>query len=160
MQAIVTIMTVLLSIVLTKIMHQHLTTTDTGLCICGRLSQQLAANILLCHRLTFHKLVELLQVLMGIERDTHALATVTTGTSRFLIVALQRLRNIVVNHKTYIRLIDTHTKGDGSHYDIDTLHQEVILCLRPEPRFQSCMIGSCLDIVGFQDLCQFFHLLS
>ena len=89
MQTVVTIVAVILRVFLAKIVHQHLTTTDAGLCIRRRLSQQLTANILLSYRLTLHKLVELLQVLMGIERDTHTLTAITTGTTSLLIVAFQ-----------------------------------------------------------------------
>ena len=56
-----------------------------------------------------------------------SLATIAAGTPRLLIVALQGLGDIVVNHITHIGLVDTHTKGDRGDNHIDPLHQEVIL---------------------------------
>ena len=130
MQTVVTVMTVVLGIFLAEIVHQHLTATDAGLSIRCRFCQQLSADILFCHRFTLHKLIELLQIFVGIERDTHTLATITTSTTGLLIIAFQRLGDIIVNHETDIGFVDSHSESNGCHNDIDTLHQEVVLRLR------------------------------
>ena len=160
MQTVIAIVAVLLRIFLAKIVHQHLSATHAGLSIRCRLRQQLSTDVLFRHRFAFHKFIEFLQVLMGIECDTHTLAAVTTRTSRLLIVAFQRLGDIVMDDEAYIRFVDTHAKSDSCHDDIYTFHQEVVLRLRPESRLQSCMIGSSLNFVSPQYLCQFLHLLS
>ena len=65
-----------------------------------------------------------------------------------------------MDHEAHIGLIDTHTKGDGSHNHIDVLHQEIILRLGSGTRVKSCMIGCCLDIIGLKHGSQFLNLLS
>ena len=148
MQTVVAIMAVFLSILFTEIVQQHLPATDARLGIGSGLSQQLTTDILLGNGFALHELIEFLQVLLGVERDTHALTAVTTGTTRLLIVAFQRLGDIIMDNKTHIGLVDTHAKGDGGHNDVNLLHQEVVLGLRTEHRLQTGMIRSGLDVVG------------
>ena len=110
-------------------MEQQFTATDRALGISLCLLQQLSADILFCHRLAFHKLLKFLQVLRRIEYNTLSFATITASTTCLLIISLQTLRNIVMYYEAYIRFVDTHTKGDGSNNNINTLHQEVVLGL-------------------------------
>ena len=63
-----------------------------------------------------------------------------------------------MDDEAHIGLVNTHAEGNGSHDDIDILHQEIILCLRTGSRIQTGMIGRSLDIVGLQHGSQFFHL--
>ena len=159
MQTVVTVAAIVLGIHLSKVMEQHLTTTDARLCIGGSLHKQLASDILFCHRLTLHKLIEFLQILIRIESDTQSLATIATCTTSLLIIAFQRLGDIIMDHETDIGFVNTHTKGNSRYDHIDVLHQEIILRLRSGGGIQSCMIGSGFDFIGFQDSRQFFHLL-
>ena len=129
MQTVVAIMAVFLSILFTEIVQQHLPATYTRLGIGCSLSQQLTTDILLGNGFALHELIEFLQVLLGIERDTHALTAVTTGTASLLIVAFQRLGDIIMDDETHIGFVDTHTEGDGGHNDVNLLHQEVVLGL-------------------------------
>ena len=62
--------------------------------------------------------------------------------------------------EAHIRLVDSHAEGDGGHDDVDILHEEVVLCLRTQLRFQSGMVGCCLDIVGLEDFSQLLHLFA
>ena len=65
-----------------------------------------------------------------------------------------------MNHEAHIRLVDTHTEGDGSHNHVDALHEEIILCGRARSTIQSGMIRSRLDLIGAEHCRQFLHLLS
>ena len=129
MQTVVTVMAVVGCILLTEIVEQHLTATYRRLRIGSRLGKQLSANVLFGNGLALHKLIQFLQVFLSIEGDTHTFTAVTSCTPSLLIVAFQRLGDIIVNNKAHIGFVNTHTEGDGSHDDIDFLHQEVILCL-------------------------------
>lgn len=51
-----------------------------------------------------------------------AFTAITTRTPSFLIIAFDTFRNIVMNYKSNIGLIDTHSKGYGSDHDIDIFH--------------------------------------
>ena len=44
--------------------------------------------------------------------------SVPTRAARFLVVALQRARHIVVDDETDVRFIDTHPEGSGRHDDV------------------------------------------
>ena len=65
-----------------------------------------------------------------------------------------------MDDETHVGLVDTHAKGDGSHDDVNLLHQEVILRLRAERAVETGMIGRRLDVIGFQHLSQFLNLLA
>ena len=64
-----------------------------------------------------------------------------------------------MDHKAHIGFVNTHTESNGSHNNVDILHQEIILCLSTCSRIQSSMIGCSSDIVGLQDSSKLFHLL-
>ena len=64
MQTVIAISAVILWIGLTEIMQQHLSSADGGLGVSSRLHQELSPNILFSHRLTFHELVQFLQILV------------------------------------------------------------------------------------------------
>ena len=64
MQTVVTVATVVFRIVLSEIVQQHLTTADRGLRIGCCLHQQLSSDVLFCHWLSFHELIEFLQILI------------------------------------------------------------------------------------------------
>ena len=160
MQTVVAIATVILVVGFTKIVEEHLSTTYARLGIGSRLYEQLTTYILLCHRLSLHELLQFVEVLAGIECQTDSLTAITTGTTCLLIVSLQRLGDIIMDHKAHIGFIDTHTEGDGSHYHVDILHKEGILCLGPRGRVKTCVISRGLDIIGSKDSSQLFYLLS
>ena len=134
MQTVVTVMAIFLRIFLTEIMEKHLATANRRLCISSSFLQQLPAYILLCHRLVFHKLLQFPQVFSGIKGNTYTFTTISAGTTSFLIISFQTLWNIVMDYKTDIWFVNTHTKGYGGHDYIDFLHQEIILSLRTSSR--------------------------
>ena len=115
---------------------------------------------MLGYRFAFHELIQFLQILLSIEGNAETFSTITSGTTCFLIIAFKRLRNVIMDDKTHIGLVNTHTEGNGSHDNLDTLHQKIVLSLRAEGRLQSCMISSCPNIVGPEDLCEFLHFLT
>ena len=65
-----------------------------------------------------------------------------------------------MNDEAHIRFVDSHTKGDGGYDNINFLHQKVVLRLRAQCGFQSCMVRCGLDVVSLQNLSQFLHLLT
>ena len=153
-------MAVLLMIFFTEVMKQHFPAADRRFCIGSRFLQQLSADILFSNRLVLHKLLQFSEVFTGIEGDTYTLASITSGSTRFLIITFQALGYIIMNNKTDIRFIDTHSEGDSSNNDINTLHQKIILGLRTGSRIKTGMIRSRLDFIGFQHLCQFLYFLA
>ena len=52
---------------------------------------------------------------------------ISSCTTCFLIITLNTFRNVVVNNKTNIRFIDSHTKGNGRYYDVAIIFQKLIL---------------------------------
>ena len=129
MQTVVTVVAVVLRIFFTEIMQQHLPSADGRLGVCGRLSQQLSADVLFGYRLALHELIQFLQVFLRIKRNTQTFAAISSGASRFLVIAFQGFGNVVVDDEAYIGFVDAHTKSNGGHNDVNLLHQEIILCL-------------------------------
>ena len=160
MQAVVAVVAVVLVVDFTEIVEQHLPSANAGLGIGCRLLQQLTAYILFSNRLAFHKLVEFTQVLIGIKSQTDALPAVTTGTSRLLVIAFQRLGDVVVYDEAHIGFVDSHAKGYRSHDDIYLLHQEIILSLGTGSRVESCMVCQSFNLISTQYFSQFLYFLS
>ena len=67
MQAVIAIVTIILVIGLSEIVKQHLPTAHAGLSVGGRLLQQLPSYVLLCNGLALHELIQLTEILIGIE---------------------------------------------------------------------------------------------
>ena len=158
--AIVTVATVVLIKRLSEVMQQHLATAYRRLCICRSLDKQLLAYLLLGHRLALHEFLHFLEILVRIVRKTIAFATIPARTARFLIISFERLRHVIVDHKTHIGLVYTHAERYRSDYDIDSLKQKRILIFRPRDPVKSGMIWQSLDIVYKKEFGQFLDLLA
>ena len=85
----------------------------------GTIVQQLLADFLLVDRLALQKLVQFLQVTVRIECYAPTLASIAACTACFLIVSFQAFRYVVMNDKTYIGLVNTHTECNGSYNHIN-----------------------------------------
>src|SRR5690606_37123793 len=113
-------------------MQELLSSTNCRFCIRNCFKNQLPANFLFCNWFSLEKFLQFLNVFIAVKGDAFPFAAVTSGSSGFLIVALQTFKNIVVNYKTYIRLVNSHTKSNGGNNHIGFFHQKFIL-----------MLGSC-----------------
>ena len=63
-------------------------------------------------------------------------------------------------YKTHIRFVNTHTKSNRCHDDIDSLHQKGILVGTALRAVHASMVWQCFDVVDNQCLCQLFHFFS
>ena len=160
MQTVITVATVFLFIILTEIVEQHLAATYGSLGISSRLLKELATDVLLSNRLTLHKLVKFVEILMTIEGKTDALAPVSAGTSGLLVITFEALGDIIMNNETDIGFVNAHTESNGCYDNIYLLHKEVILRLRACGSIKSCMICCCLDVVSSKNIGKIFHLLT
>ena len=157
MQAVVALATVVRFIFLSEVMEQELAPTNGCLGIGSRLLQQLSADVLFSDRLALHELLQLAQVMGREEGQADTFTAIAAGSSGLLIIPLQALGNVIMYDVAHIGLVDTHAKGNGSHDDIDALHEEVILCLGSVCRLHAGMIGTCCDVVGTEHLRQLLH---
>ena len=160
MQAVVAGAAVIRRIVLPKVVEQQLATALAGFCVCHRFLEELLANLLLCHGLPLHELFQLLDILITVVGDAQALLTVASGTAGFLVIALDALGNIVMNHKTDVRFVYPHAKGDGGHNDVYFLHQELVLVFCAGFCIQAGVVRKGLDAIDGQHLGQFLHLFA
>ena len=160
MQAVVAILAVVLVVAFAEIVEQHFPSADARLGVGGGFLQQLPANVLLCDGFSLHKLLEFLQVFIGIESDAVALAAVASGTSSLLIIAFERLGDVVVDNEAHVGLVDAHSEGDGGDDDVDALHQEVVLRFGTTLRVESSVVGSGLDVVGLKHSGEFLDFLA
>ena len=106
-----------------------------------------------------HKLFQFLQVFIGIKSNTLSFASISSGTSGFLIIPLQAFRNIIVNHITHIRFVNTHTESNRGHDHIDFFHKEIILILCSCGRIHSGMIGTGINPICLKYLGKFLYFL-
>ena len=160
LEAVIAVATVLLLVGLAKVVQQRAAAANRRLGIVACLEQQLLPDLLLSDGLALHELLELVQVLAGIEGDALALAPVTAGTAGLLVVTLQTLGDIIMDDKPHIGLVDTHTEGDGRYNHVNILAQESVLIVAAHRALHACMIGQRLDIVEAQHLGQFLDLLA
>ena len=129
MQAVVALAAVVGFVFFSEIMEQEFASADGCLGVGSCFLKQLPTDVLFCYGLALHELLKLAQVMRREEGQTDSLAAIATGTACLLIVTLQTFWDIVVDDIADIWFVDAHTKGNGSHDDIDALHEEVILGL-------------------------------
>ena len=158
--AVVAVAAVLLGILLAEVVQQCLAAAHRTLGIGDRFEQQQLADFLLGDGLALHELLELLDILVAVEGQTVALAAVAARTARLLIVAFERLGNVIVNHIAHVGLVDTHAEGNGRHNHVDALHEEVVLVGRTRRGIHAGMVGARLDAVGQQQLGELLDLLA
>ena len=159
-EAIVAAAAVLLRKLFAEVVQQHFTSADCGLGIGSRLQQQLFTDLLFDDGLALQELLQLLKVFVGVESQASALATVTSGTPRLLVIALETFGNVVMDHIAYVGLVDTHTEGNGGHNDVSLFHQEGVLIPRSRLRVHACMVRQSLDTVGAENVGELLHPFS
>ena len=128
--------------------------------ISRRLGKQLTADFLLGHRFALHEFLHLLEILAGIECKTDPFAAVTAAPPRFLIVAFQRFRHIIMDHIADIGFVYTHAESYRSHNNIYFLKQKSVLIGASGSAVHTGMISKGADIVHPQQLGEFFHFFS
>lgn len=53
--------------------------------------------------------------------------TISTGSTDLLYVALEIVRHIVMDHRSYVRLVDTHTERNRGHHNLQiTSHKRIL----------------------------------
>ena len=160
MQTVVTVSAVFLRINFTKVVEQSLSSALVALCVCYCLCKKLFTNLLLGDRFTLHKLLQFENIVETVEGNALSLSAVSSCSSGLLIVTLQRLWYVVVNYKSNIRLIYSHTECNGCNNYIYLLHKELVLVLRSGCSIKSGMVRSSLYSIDIQQLSHLLHLLS
>ena len=158
-QAVVAHAAVLLWIVLSEIVQEHLAAALVRLRIGDGLHEELTPYLLLRYRLALHELLEFLDILVAVVCDALGILPVPACTPGLLIVSLDALRNVVMDDETDVRLVDTHAERNGGDDHVHILHQEAVLVLRPCPGIQSRMVRKSFYSVNIQKVRNLFHLL-
>ena len=100
-----------------------------------------------------------LYVVRAVETDTLTFAAVAACTACLLIVPLQTLWNIIMYHKTDIRLVDTHTESNRSYDHLAFLHQKSILVRAAGRCIHAGVVCAGADTVHLQHLRQILYFL-
>ena len=99
-------------------------------------------------------------IFLFIKKNTFRSFAVASGTTRFLIIAFDIFRHIVMNDKRNIGFINAHAEGVGRHHDRFTVKEKIILILFSFPIGKTGMIPRRLIAHGAQTGRNFFHRLS
>ncbi len=148
--AIVALTTILIRILFSEIAHQQFSTANTGFGKGNGFTDQLRTHFAFAEWFIPHQVFEFADVFVRIIKHTFSFESVTTGPPGFLIIVLDRFGNVVVNHKTDIRLVNAHPEGDGGTDHLYVFTQELILTFGTEFAVQSGVIRHCLDAIGFE----------
>ena len=89
-----------------------------------------------------------------------ALAAVTAGTARLLIIPLQRLGDVIMDDVAHVGLVDAHAEGDRGDDHLDALHQEIVLVGGARRGVHPGVVGPRADAVGHQQFGEFLDLLA
>lgn len=89
-----------------------------------------------------------------------SVAAVASRTPRLLIISLQRLGNIVMDHIAHVGFVDTHAESDRGHDHVGPLHQEVVLVGRTCLGIHTGVIGQSPDSVGYEQFRKLLDLLA
>src|SRR5574344_1114553 len=160
MQTIIARPAIILFVNFTKIIQQSLSAALIRFRISNCLIKKLLPYLLFCKRFALHKFLQLKNILKTVESNALSLPDVTACTPRLLIITFQRLRHIIMDNKTDIGLINTHSKRYCRNNNIYVLHQKFILVCSSCCCIQAGMIRQCLDSVNAQQLSHFLHLFA
>ena len=160
MAAVVAVAAVLVGIVFAKVVQNVFAAAHARFGIRHGFGHELLGHFLFGHGLIFEKFLQLHDVVLGIEGNATPFAAVATRPAGFLIVALNALGHIVVNHKTHIGLVNPHAKGNGGHNHVYFFHQEFVLIFGAGLRIQPGVIGQGFNAVGAQNLRKLFHFFA
>ena len=158
-QAVVTVLAVILLVFLAEVVEQQLSAAYRRLGVGCCLLQQLPSDVLLCHWFPLHELLQLLQVLVCVEGYAYALASVASCAPGLLVVSLKRFWYVIVYDEPHVGLVDTHTEGYCRHDDIHLLHEETVLCLVAGHSVQSGVVCLRAYVVCLENGCQLLDLL-
>ncbi len=100
------------------------------------------------------------EVIRLVEDVTPARKAVTTSTADLLVVAFNVSWRAVVNHVSYVGLVDAHSEGYCGHYNVDQILGEVLLNTVPFLDRQAGMVGFCFDADPLQACCDLVSSLS
>ena len=89
-----------------------------------------------------------------------ALAAVTAGAARLLIIPLQRLGDVVMDDVAHVGLVDAHAEGDRGDDHLDALHQEIVLIGGARRGVHPGVVGPRADAVGHQQFGELLDLLA
>ena len=160
METVVAVATVGVGVVLAEIFQQVSAAASRTLGIGDHLLDELLGLFLLGDILVGEELVEFLHILFAIEGYALTLATVAAGTTGLLIIALETLGYVVVDDKTHVGLVDTHSEGYGGDDDVDILHEELVLVLGAHLRVEASVVRERLDAVDLQQFGEVFDTLA
>src|SRR5690625_5205207 len=102
----------------------------------------LPGHLLLTPLLLVDEVVDLLGVSMAVDRQAVRTHPGPDGTADLLIVRLDILRHVVVDHKAAIRFVDPHPEGNGGHDDRDVIPGKRLLILVATLLGESSVIGT------------------
>ncbi len=85
-------------------------------------------------------------------------AAIPTGTAGLLVVALQVLGHVIVNHKGDVGLVDAHAEGVGGHHDGFPVVGEILLILPPLLIVQARVVAGGGEAVVAEGLADPFHV--
>ena len=159
-QTVVASAAIVFRVIFTEVAEQQLPAAFSGLGVRQCLHQQLTPDFLFGDRFALQELVQFADILITIVCDADAFLAVTARPSGFLIIAFQTSRDVVVDDKTHIRLVDSHSECNGRHDHVHILHQKTVLVLGPDLGVQACVIRHGTYSVDYQHLSKLFDFLA
>ena len=159
---VIAVVTVILLVGLSEVIEEKLPSAYRALCIGLHLFEKEGAHDPLVIRLilTMEELRHLIDVSIAVVSDAEPLAAVPPRATGLLVVALQALRDVVMDHEADVWLVDPHPEGYRRHDDIDALVEKRILRLIPHLALDPGVVGERLDVVGPEHLSKVLHLLA
>ena len=71
--------------------------------------------------------------------------------ARFLVIGLDMLREVGMDHEPDVRFVDAHAEGDGRHDHRDLVPVKGLLVLLPFFRGQARVVGERLNAAGREE---------
>ena len=75
---------------------------------------------------------------------------VAAGAAGFLVVAFERLRQVVVHDPAHVRLVDAHAERDGRDDHLRIVANERFLVVAPRVRFEARVVGQGANAIALQ----------
>ncbi len=133
---------------LAEIAQEHLAAAARGLAVAEHRLQLLPVDVALPFARGVgagQEAAQLADIVQPVEHVGLGRQAVAPGAAGLLVVGLEALGQVQVQHEAHVRLVDAHAEGDGGDHDQAVLLEEPVLVRGADVLVQPGMVGECWD---------------
>ena len=150
-QAVVAHVALVIFVLLSKISQQWFTATFVSLHKLEHIFEVFFSNFFFAPFFLVDEILNLLFVRAVVEHHTVGAQSIAASPANLLIIGFNIFGQIIVHHKTYIGLVDAHTKSDGGDNNLNIIADKSLLIAIAHALRKT-------SVIGFYGVALFFEL--